>query len=395
MRNKGLIILTILLCVGCREARISDTTFCTFNPELPINLEHPKSAALQEIVDAYLAKGIPGISVLISDDNGIWRTAGGFADIENDIPMKTCHINKLGSVTKMMIGTLLWQFVEDGTIFLDDKIEAYIPEVSSRLAHGSDIEIWMLLNHTSGVYDIAGDLGYNLAVVNDFSRSWTAEEILAFVEGKPATHLPGERIQYSNTNTMLSSMILEAVTGATTKNLLQINIFDKVGMPGTYYYDYKTPFPEDRLAQGYLDFYNNGESIQNISELNPGSGNGYTGVYSTTKDLYAFMKALMVDKSLIQPSNIEAILSTATIAESGNWGTTIGGIHDEYRQYLPEDIHAYGHAGGDIGYSANLSYLPHNNTIFAGCYNYGTNLGTALGDELNAMRGEIYQLLAE
>jgi hypothetical protein len=75
--------------------------------------------------------------------------------------------------------------------------------------------------------------------------------------------------------------------------------------------------------------------------------------------------------------------------------SSIGAIHNEFRLTLPENQPAYGHAGGDIGYSANLDYLPHNNTIFAATYNYGINLRTALRDEIIDLQVELIEIMAE
>ena len=65
-------------------------------------------------------------------------------------------------------------------------------------------------------------------------------------------------------------------------------------MNNTVYYDYSEEFPLGNLAQGYVDFHNDGGNIQNISDLNPGSGNGYTGLYSNAEDMYLFAKALLL-----------------------------------------------------------------------------------------------------
>ena len=66
---------------------------------------------------------------------------------------------------------------------------------------------------------------------------------------------------------------------------MEEHIFEPLGMDQTVYYDYAEDFPYKNLAQGYVDFNNDGNSIENISNLNPGSGNGFTGVYSTVADL--------------------------------------------------------------------------------------------------------------
>lgn len=391
----SLIITLLLMLSACDRVSIQPTEVCTPDAAFSINETHPKGAQIQAIMDKYIAKGLPGMTVLINDDNGFWYASAGYADLENGIKMQPCHINKLGSITKMMMGTLVWQLVQDGTLGIDDPISKHIPEVAAKITHGDDITLAMLINHTAGVYDVAGDLNFNLAVINDMTKTWTAEEMVTFFEGKPATNLPGEEVNYSNANTMLTSMIVDAATGRDHAELLQEQIFDPLEMNNTVYYDYAEDFPLPNLAQGYLDFNNDGGDIQNISNLNPGSGNGYTGVYATVTDLYRFMNALLREKTLITPDNLDIIFESMRFDNEETWKSSIGAIHDGNLELFDEDVHAYGHGGGDIGYSANLDFFPHNNTIFAATYNYGTNLPSDLGDELGNLREELFLLMAE
>lgn len=394
---KKIIFFGILMLsfVACRKNLIQTTESCSPDTRFTINEQHPKAEKITGLMDSYIAKGIPGMTVLIHDAKGFWIGSRGYADLEAGVRMQPCHINKLGSITKMMMGAVIWKLVEDGKLDIHAPISTYIPDVTEKITHGADITVAMLLNHTSGIYDIARDLGYNLGVVNDFTKQWTSEEILAFFEGKPATNLPGEAVNYSNSNTMLEGLIIEKITGKPHGQMLEEMIFIPLGMENTYYYDYAESFPTSTLAQGYLDFNNDGGSIQNLSSMNPGSGNGYTGVYSTVEDIYTFIDALLVKKSLISESNLQKIFESLRSGSSQTWQTSIGGIHREYMDVLPKSVIAYGHGGGDIGYSANLNYFPHNETIFAATFNYGTNLPSALGKELDKLRIELVKLAAE
>lgn len=391
----SLLIIALSLFSSCNNVSIEPTETCVDDVSFVINEAHPKAAEIQAKMEEYVGRGLPGISILINDDNGFWIASAGYADLENQIAMQPCHINKLGSVTKMMMGTLVWQLIQEGKLNIDDPISKYIPEVAENIENGADITLDMLINHTSGIYDVAGNINFNLAVINDMSKSWTSDEILKYLEGQSATNSPGVEVRYSNTNTMLVGMIIDEAAGRSHAALLQSNIFAPLDMDNTIYYNYENDFPLPNLAQGYLDFNNDGGDIQNISNLNPGSGNGYTGVYSTVTDLYKYMNALMREKSLISSDNLDLIYNSMRLSESETWKSSIGAIHDEYRLLFDENTHAYGHTGGDIGYSANLSYFPHNNTIFVATFNYGTNLPSELGSELRTFREELFSIMAQ
>lgn len=398
MKNVFIAIILSISLLGCeKDISIQPTSVCTNDNSIVINPIHPKGAKIQAIVDKYIDLGIPGANVLINDDDGFWISSGGYADIANNIEMEACYITKLGSITKMMFGTLTWLQVQEGKININDPISNYIPDVAGRITNGREITVAMLLNHTSGIYDVVKDLNFNLAMMNDFSKSWSSEELLKYIENKPALFEPGEKVKYCNSNTLIEALILEEVTGKTQLELLQEYIFNPLGMENTVYYNYSTEFPKSNLAQGYIDFYNEGGSIQNISNLNPGSGNGYTGVYSTVSDLYKYMNALLREKELINPTNLDEIFNSfrPLITDEQNFNTSIGAIHDDKRSVLPTNIHAYGHEGDDVGYCANLDYFPHNNTIFAATYNYGRGLPTELGDLLDEFRNELFLVMAE
>ncbi|MAW83721.1 MAG: hypothetical protein CL832_04740 [Crocinitomicaceae bacterium] len=392
--KKLIYLLYILILVSCSKLFIAPTDICIDNPDfLQSSLSHPKREAFQAILDQYISNGIPGVTLLVADSHGIWTGAAGYADIENNILMQPCHILKPGSVTKMIIGNVMWQLQEEGQVNIEDPISNYVPELAANITYGDQITIKMLLNHTSGIYPIARDLNYNLAVVNDFTRDWSSEEIIQYFTNKPATNLPGEKFYYCNTNTLISELIIESITNEPLETTLTEKVFAPLGMNNTVYYDYSEEFPLSNLAQGYVDFHNDGGNIQNISDLNPGSGNGYTGLYSNAEDMYLFAKALFIDHSLISESSLNEILASFFYSESGNSASSSGAIHRQDIEFFGDSITAYGHSGGDIGYAAHVTFIENSETIIVINYNYGTQFWTPMGDEITEMKEEIYNVV--
>ena len=389
--KKLIYLLYILILVSCSKHFIAPTEICVDNPEfLQSTLAHPKREAFQVVLDQYISNGIPGVTLLVADSHGVWTGAAGYADIENNILMQPSHILKPGSVTKMIIGNVMWQLQEEGQVNIKDPISNYVPELAANITYGDQITIKMLLNHTSGIYPIARDLNYNLAVVNDFTRDWSSEEIIQYFTNKPATNLPGEKFYYSNTNTLISELIIESITNEPLETTLTEKVFAPLGMNNTVYYDYSEEFPLSNLAQGYVDFHNDGGNIQNISDLNPGSGNGYTGLYSNAEDMHLFAKALFIDHSLISESSLNEILDSFFYSESGNSASSAGAIHRQDIEFFGDSIIAYGHSGGDIGYAAHVTFIENSETIIVINYNYGTQFWTPMGDLINNLKEEIY-----
>ena len=108
---------------GCQKESIGHTTACTYTPTM-----HPKAQAYQAVLDNYTAKGLPGISALIRDENGVWAGASGKADISENIDMAPCTVSKAASLTKTFIGALTLKLVEEGKIGLDDPLTQWLPQ---------------------------------------------------------------------------------------------------------------------------------------------------------------------------------------------------------------------------------------------------------------------------
>ena len=391
MKMKWIYIILFVLVYSCTKNYISPSTVCIDNQDfLQSSSVHPKGDTLQQILDNYISLGVPGATMLLADTNGVWIGSAGYADIKNGILMQPCHIFKPGSVAKMFIGNLIWQLQENGQLDINDPIGDYIPEVAAAITNGSQITIKMLLNHTSGIYQIGRDLDFNMGVVNDFTRSWTADDIIQYFTDKPATNEPGEEYNYSNTNTLISELIIESITGESIEKTLDDLIFNPLSMKNSVYYDYSTPFPIEHLAQGYLDFSNDGIDIQNVSDINPGSGNGYTGLYTNVEDMYLFMKALFIDNILISQNSLNAIMNSFVLSNNGNNASSSGAIHKQEIIFFGDGLSAYGHGGGDIGYTANVIYIEEMEAIVIIYYNYGTQFSTPLGSEIYNMKRALY-----
>jgi D-alanyl-D-alanine carboxypeptidase len=380
-----LIFLT-LLYPSCRKKEVGPTDACisTFADSSAL---HPKKATFQGILDKYTKLGIPGISILVRDASGTWAGASGKADIDKGINMQVCHVSKVASITKIFMGSLTMKLVEEGIFGLDDKISKWIEaDVLDKIKNADQCSIRDLLGHTSGIYDVISDNGFYLAVLNNPAKKWKPEELLKFVNDKEAAFAYGSKASYSNTNFLLLGMLIDKATGRSHADLLKEKIIAPLGLSNTYYY-YHDALPD--VAQGYYDLYNN-STIVNLSNYNTGSGNGYTGLYTNVYDMHRFLHALYVDKTILQQSSLDEMLTFNSFIESDR---QLGLATQKDLFNHVADEYGIGHRGRDLAYSADLFYFPNQDKSMAIIVNYGTDGNSKLRQTFYDFRLELVDAL--
>jgi D-alanyl-D-alanine carboxypeptidase len=373
--NRIYFFYTILLIAGavasCRKVDVGHSSDCSYNS----TPEHPKAAYYQAVLDAHVARGLPGISALIRDESGVWVGAAGKADISENIDMKPCTVSKACSITKTFIGTLTLKLVEEGKIKLDEPLTTYLSqEILDEVKNARESTVRMLLNHQTGIADVIDDNNFYLAVLNQPDRKWKPEELIRYVYGDEPEFSPaGSDETYSNTNYLLLVMVIEQATGQDHAKLLREKVIQPLNLENTAYY-WHDPLPS-YTAQGYFDLYNNG-SILNVTNYNTGSGNGYGGLYSNVYDLQLFIEALVREKRVLSAPMLEEMLHFTKEVETYNRANGLG-IFKDFLERAPEE-YAYGHRGRDLGYTADMYWFPEKDRTMVYFVNYGTDAASDL-----------------
>lgn len=366
MRINKLILVFVVMFItawfSCRKAETLSSDQCS----TPTALSHPKAANFQSLMDNATKAGLPGMSLLIADSNGVWWGASGMADIENKIAYAPCHVQKLGSITKMMMGVMVMKLWEEGKVNLDDKVSKWLDaKTIEGIANADQVTLRNLMQHTTGIYDIIRNSDFYLAVLHNPNKHWTANEMLAYVRNQPAYFPANTEVRYSNTNTLLLSMCIEKITGRPHNELLHEKVIDAIGMSNTYYHTHDA-LPTN-TAQGYYDLYNK-QSVSNVSNIVTGSGNGFTGVYSNVFDLQKFVKAVFLDKNVLKQSTLDTMMQWKQNSPNTDFGLGL------FKKDTDKGTnYRIGHTGGDLGYACEVYYFPKNGRYFILCVNYGTD----------------------
>jgi D-alanyl-D-alanine carboxypeptidase len=167
---------------------------------------------------------LPGFSVAVlkKGENTPVAMAYGIARVENDAPMTTESVFKIGSLTKVYTAILIHKLIEAGRLDYQTTINRFFPEFPG----GNKITIRHLLTHTSGIMEMLR----LEAVRTSPTKQWTPDELIAMVGAKPLGFEPGTKQLYCNTGYLMLAQIAEKVAGRSYEEQLRDVIFEKLGM---------------------------------------------------------------------------------------------------------------------------------------------------------------------
>lgn len=383
------IILVALVFASCaKESWDAPTTTCTSADS--VNIIHPKAAALQALMDAYVAKGLPGVAIAISTDDGYWAGTSGFAKIEEEEAMEPCHLQYSQSVAKTYLAVAVLQLYEEGRIDLDASITTYLPaDVAKKVSDAEKISVRNLLNHTSGIDEYNDKAGYVSYLLQHPLYEFSTSDYLDYISGKPLVFEPGSKYQYCNTNYVLLALIADGITGDHAKHIRE-NIFQPLLLNNSFYRENENYLDRPELVNSYWDRYSN-SAIENCTEMqkvNVRSLIGDDGIVATPMDYVRFSEGLFTGQLL----GAEAMAQMLTFdkKDADGYGYGLGTHHALYKNHVE-----YGHSGGGIGAGCYISYFPEINTHVFISVNIGTIIYSPLFDEVGDIQERVFDILLE
>ena len=171
-------------------------------------------------------RGLPGIAVgVVYDQQLVWATGFGFADLKNKIPMTPETRFRMASHSKMFAAIAIMQLREEGKLRLDDPVQKYLPWFTAKPAGDDDgvITVEQLLSHVSGLQREVGDHWST----NEFP---TEAEIKTLYSNRQAAFAPNVRWKYSNLAFAIAGLLVEQITGQKWADYVEQNMFKPLGM---------------------------------------------------------------------------------------------------------------------------------------------------------------------
>ena len=337
------------------------------------NPNHPMKDSLQYLVDKYVADGIPGVQVVVKNDDGWLHVSGGYARLETKKPFRSGGAAWLFSITKTYTATLVMLQKEANKINPDSLISDYLPEeILDKISGYEKITVRMLLNHTSGIVNVTELPEFVVGQLNDPLNQPSISQRLEMLNGKPLVFEPGTDFMYSNTNYLLLQLILEHVSGKSYWELLEQEILQPLHLNQTYYHLSEQQTVSLGFPNYYFDRHAN-EQLENITKWNNALANAsdaYGALAATPADVIGFYDALL-DGEVVSESSLEEMKNWIKGKDSTE---PEYGEGFEYWQFNSGSSPQFGHEGDGIGCSTQLFYVPDNNTFLY----INTNVGRQL-----------------
>lgn len=342
---KQLIAVICLLCVVIAPAAAQESA----------DLAAVLAAVLDDYARSNLSAGsTAAIAVRVSAPSGDSSAATGLRD--GVTPAQPDDRFRIASMSKTFVAVTALRMAEAGLLSLDDRAADYLPEtVVSGIANLSGpggATLRHLLAMQSGIDDyLETDAFWEVIDTNPDYR-WTAAEALSYADGLAPLFVPGTAVSYSNTNYLLAELALSAAGGAPLPQLVRRYVLDPLDLADTYTQSFETlpDRPASAFVRGYEDWDGDGFP-EDVSAINDGFGLGDGALISTTADIAAFYRALLLDRTLLGD---KALAEMFSFSDDGYGGYGLGLEQWSFDDYGT----AYGHSGAVLGFTSIGVALP-------------------------------------
>ncbi|MFC3416231.1 serine hydrolase domain-containing protein [Algoriphagus hitonicola] len=271
-------------------------------------------------------------TVLLAESGQIkFAKAIGYADTENDIKNVIETRYRIGSISKMFTSVLIFQGIEDKKLSLETPLSEFFPTIPN----ADQITIDQLLKHRSGIHSFTGNEDY----LSYHTESKSRDEMLQLIEDGGSDFEPDSKAEYSNSNYVLLSYILEDIHGKSFAEILEKEIIKPLELKNTGVFD--AIDSQQKEARSYT--YNGDWVVE--KETNPTIPMGAGAIQSTAEDLMLFAEGLFGGK----------LISEQSLAQMMEIQEGYGRGMFSFPYY---DKKSFGHTGGIDGFRSMLGYFP-------------------------------------
>lgn len=279
-----------------------------------------------------------GSVALSQNGEMVFTKSVGYADKEGGRKSTVDTKYRIGSISKMFTSAMILMAEEEKKLDLNQTLDAYFPKVD----RAGDITISNLLNHRSGITNFTNDPSY----LSWHTESKSREDLLKIIQKTKSEFAPDSKGDYSNSNYLLLTFILEDIYEKPYEVILKEKITGPLNLQNTSVFGKTDPTKNESYSYKFIS--NNWKKEQETDASIPlGAG----ALISTPKDLINFIEALFAGEIISK----ESLGKMMDIKENYGRGMFM---------FPFDDKAGYGHGGGIDGFTSMLSYFPEEKLAF-------------------------------
>lgn len=233
-----------------------------------------------------------GAALLKKGNTSLFEYSSGFAHKGFGIQNNMRTMFDTASITKLFTAAGIVLLENQGVMNFHDKIHDIINLADTKIP--TDVEIFHLLTHTSGIADDADEEnGEDYAALFINSPNYAIRNNIDFLPNfayKEPNFKAGTNVRYNNCAFVLLGLAIEKLTGQSYREFITENIFKPFGMESTLFASKDDA--DINAAEGYyIADHQNGLPVwkKNIYSFPPiGTADG--GAYTTVFDLDKFVR---------------------------------------------------------------------------------------------------------
>lgn len=311
---------------------------------------------LQKVIEQ---QGIPGMSLTVIQQNQEDHYAVGWADDEEQVALTPKHRMFSGSIGKTYFAAQILLLAAENKIDLKAKVSKYLGQEKwfEALPNASEMTIYSLLNHTSGVPEYVYDQNLWKTIQEQPNKAWTAAERLAYISDQEAHFPTGQGWSYADANFIILGAVVEKITGEKIYDLVQQNILDLLQLNQT------APSIQPQIANLTAAYTGNmfgkifGEKVSKLGQygFNPQFEWTGGGFVTNATDLARWINHLYSGDLL--DASVKTQMYTPVNRQTGLPNPATGyGLGAEI--FATSYGVAYGHSGFMPGFLSIMAYLP-------------------------------------
>ncbi len=302
----------------------------------------PLPDTIQEQVEQSLSYGFDGVIVYV-DETGKQPAfyVAGYHNTEQKIPANPKALFKIASISKLYHAATITKLINDKSLSLDKTLAEYFPELKDRIENADGITLRMLVQHRSGIPNFTNHPNF----WNDPTQS--NEAALELILDLPANFEPNADYEYSNTNYLLLSMLIEKVTGQNSFTVIKEKILKPLELKNTF--GSISEINTDDLMSGY--YIGIEKDIKTTD---------YGSMIATVEDVGIFLRALN-DGTLLNENEMKMYASIYKF----NHGGLIPGYQSmaEYHKDIDTVVIQFMNTTNFEGYQWNLLQITHSRVV--------------------------------